>query len=107
MDTQEMDEPMIATPECDQFICFFDTGATGDEKTDRYPVGFGATRSEALSMGIKNVMPDLANLGVYGMAQSGFVTIAQPELTADEFAGLRKIVTDFFAEKAKLQTEPA
>lgn len=106
MDTQEMEEPAVPLDECDQFICFFDSGATGDEEQDRYPVGFGKTRREAFSMGLTNVMPDVAKLGVYGMAQSGFVTIAQTQLAPDEFAALGKIVTDFFAGREKLRATP-
>jgi hypothetical protein len=107
LDTQEIDEPIVAVEDCDQFICFFDSGATGDEERDRYPVGFGKTRGEAFKMGLTHVMPDVAKLGVYGMAQSGFITIAQPNLSADEFAALGEIVTDFFTKRDTLQrTEP-
>lgn len=103
MEQQEIETPAEAAP-CDQFICFFDTGTTGDEKKDRYPVGVGETREDAFAMGISNVMPDLAGLGVYGMAQSGFITIPQPQLTAEEFETVGGVVRDFFAGRIRLET---
>jgi hypothetical protein len=47
-------------------------------------------------------MPHLAEAGVYAMAQTGFVTIAQPNLSAEEFAEVAKVIDDFFAGKLKM-----
>lgn len=102
MDQQETSTAAEAPP-CNQFICFFDSGATGDEEQDRYPVGVGTTRDEAMAMGLKNVMPDIAEMGVAGMMHTGFIVIAQPQLTAEEFATLGGVVKDFFAGKLKLE----
>jgi hypothetical protein len=102
MDTQEMEAPAVPLAECGQFICFLDTGHTGDEEQDRYPVGYGSTRADAMGMAFRNAMPHLAEAGVYAMAQTGFVTIAQPNLSAADFAEVAKVIDDFFAGKLKM-----
>jgi hypothetical protein len=106
LDTQEIEAPAETVQQCDQFICFFDFGHGADEEEYRYPVGLGKTRDEALAEGIKNVMPTIADLGVMGMYNSGWVTVSQPQLTAEEFAAVGKVVTDFFAGRTKLRTTP-
>jgi hypothetical protein len=106
VDTQEIEAPAVPLAECDQFICFFDFGHGSDEEEYRYPVGVGKTRDEALAAGIRNVMPTIADLGVMGMYNSGWVTISQPQLTADEFATVGTVVADFFAGRTKLRTTP-
>jgi hypothetical protein len=106
MDTQEIEAPAVPLDPCNQFICFFDFGHGSDEEEYRYPVGLGTTRDEALAAGIKNVMPTIAELGVMGMYNSGWVTISQPQLTAEEFAAVGTVVTDFFAGRSNLRTTP-
>lgn len=109
MDQQQVETPIVEQ-QCDQFICFYDIGVGGDPEDDRYPVGLGATRDEALQMGIRNALPHVAEMGVMAAYNSGFVTIAQPDLSAEDFAAVGKVITDFFAGKAKLKTtsgEPA
>jgi hypothetical protein len=77
-----------------------------DEEEYRYPVGVGKTRDEALaSMGSGTSCRPSPSLGVMGMYNSGWVTICQPQLTADEFAALGTVVTDFFAGDTKLRTD--
>jgi hypothetical protein len=106
MDTTEMEAeaPAETTVESNQFICFLDTGMTGIEENDRVPVGIGATRAEAFEQGWKNAIPHVADMGFYALAQSSFICVAQHNLSADEFADVGRIVTDFFAGRTKLQT---
>lgn len=82
-----------------QFLCFYDNGLTGVEETDRTPVGYGATRQDALAMGIRNALPGVAQAGVDAMRMGGFATVAQPDLSPADFAQLSKIIDDFFAGK--------
>lgn len=91
--------------DCDQFICFFDKGFGGDPEDDRIPVGVGKTRDEAMGMGIRNVLPTLPELGTLAAYNSGFVTVAQPQLSAEDFETIGTTITDFFAGRAKLVTE--
>lgn len=104
MDQETLEAPAEETEvdTCNQFICFLDTGHTGDEEQDRYPVGYGSTRADAMGMGFRNAMPHLAEAGVYAMAQTGFVTIAQHDLTAADFAEVAKVIDDFFAGKLRM-----
>jgi hypothetical protein len=102
MDHETLEAPAVPLDDCNQFICFLDTGHTGDEEQDRYPVGYGSTRADAMAMGFRNAMPHLAEAGVYAMAQTGFITIAQHNLSADEFSEVAKVIDDFFAGKLKM-----
>lgn len=88
--------------DCKQYICFLVTDLTDDEEQDRYPVGYGETQEDAMGMAFRNAMPHLAEAGVYAMAQTGFVTIAQPNLSPDDFAEVAKLIDDFFAGKLKM-----
>jgi hypothetical protein len=102
------DAPEETVVDCGQYICFLDTGLTGIEEKDRVPVGIGATRAEAFEQGWKNAIPHVAEMGYHALAQSSFACVAQPNLSADEFAHVGKIVEEFFASRIKLQTsEPA
>lgn len=103
MDHQHTEAAAETQPPCNQFICFFDSGATGDEEKDRYPVGVGTTREEAMAMGLKHVMPDIAEMGVAGMMHTGFIAIAQPRLSAEEFKQVGDLVKDFFSGKLKIE----
>jgi hypothetical protein len=108
MDTTEMEAeaPAETTVECNQFICFLDTGMTGIEENDRVPVGIGATRAEAFEQGWRNAIPHVAEMGFHALAQSSFACVAQPQLSAEEFAAVGTVVADFFAGRTKLRTTP-
>ena len=82
-----------------QYLCFYDTGLTGDEERDRSPVGYGATRIEAMTSGIRNAFPHLGAEGAERLRYSGFATVEQPDLAPADFAALAKIIDDFFAGK--------
>lgn len=82
-----------------QFLCFYDTGLTGDEERDRSPVGYGQSRAEAMQNGIRNAFPHLGEEGAVRLQYSSFVTVEQNQLSAADFAQVTKIIDNFFAEK--------
>lgn len=83
-----------------QFICFFDKGLTGDEEEDRVPIAIGTTREEAMSIGLPRGIAALGEMGFHEIMYSGFIVIAQPQLSAEEFASVGRTIDDFFAKQA-------
>lgn len=82
----------------DQFICFFNSGATGYEEDDRVPIAIGATRDEAMQRGLPRGLRMVGQIGVRAASLSSFVTVAQPQLSPDAFAQVGKVCDDVFAE---------
>lgn len=79
-----------------QFIFFYDPGTNDD--ADRIPIATGDTREEAMANGIPRLLQVAADHGLWGLLHSSGVTVEQPNLTAEEFAGVTKTIEDFFAK---------
>lgn len=94
----------IATEQShNQFICFFDSGETGCEEHDRVPIAVGTTREEAIQAGIPRMLEAIGG-GFVAMQYGSLATVAQPDLSPDDFEVVRKTVDDFFARPAAEQS---